>query len=292
MRALIRKIYRAIPFKSPLMHAIRAIGTPPRAIYQRLHFVGPFNVKNAEGKTLRLHHYGTYLENNIFWTGLYGNFEGKSLETWEKLCRRAKTIFDIGANTGVYALLAKLNRPDAKVFAFEPIPAVFRKLQANAAANGFDVVCDPRAVSDANGSAVIYLPENEHLYSVTVNKNLNRPEIPVQKLEVQTVRLTDFCREHAIEKVDLLKIDVETHEPEVLSGMQEILIRDRPDMIVEILLDDVGRKVESILEGLDYAYFHIDEKHGLVRQQNLRGHEQSYNYLICQPSTARALGLI
>ncbi len=274
------------------MHTVRSIGVPPRAIYQHLHFDGPFWVKNAEGKKIRLHHYGTYLENEIFWTGLYGNFEGQSLRLWEKLCLRADVVFDVGANTGIYALLAKVNRPQARVYAFEPIPSVFKKLKANVAANGFDIVCDERAVSNANRTAVIYMANDEHLYSVTVDKNLNPPGTSVKTLEIQTVRLSDYCRENGINKVDLLKIDVETHEPEVLEGMKDVLERDKPDMLVEILLDDVGQKVERLLDGLGYWFFHVDEKHGPYRDERLRGHAPSFNYLICQPQTAQSLGLI
>jgi FkbM family methyltransferase len=274
------------------MHGVRAVVLPPARVYRHLHFVGPFKLKNAAGKSLRMYHHGTYVENALFWTGLYGDFEGQSLFWWEKLCQKANVIFDIGANTGIYALVAKLNHPHARVFAFEPVPAVYEKLKQNVRANGFDIACDPRAVSSFTGAATIYLHNTEHVYSVTVNQNLNSPDVRAVPMEISTVTLDQFVVQQSLERVDLLKIDVETHEPEVLAGMTQILRRHKPDMIIEILLDDVGRRVEQALDGLGYWYFHVDEKKGPYRDERLRGHSPSFNYIVCQPNTARAVGLV
>jgi tRNA1(Val) A37 N6-methylase TrmN6 len=42
------------------------------------------------------------------------------LALWIKLCRQSETILDVGANTGVYALVAGAVNKKAKIFAFEP----------------------------------------------------------------------------------------------------------------------------------------------------------------------------
>ena len=43
--------------------------------------------------------------------------------------------------------------------------------------------------------------------------------------------------------VDLLKIDVETHEPAVLKGFLDLLRRDRPTLLIELLTDEVAAQV-------------------------------------------------
>ena len=44
-------------------------------------------------------------------------------------------IFDIGANTGIFALVSGAANPKARIFAFEPVSRVFEKLKGNVALN-------------------------------------------------------------------------------------------------------------------------------------------------------------
>ena len=88
-----------------------------------------------------------------------------------------------------------------------------------------------------------------------------------------------------------MKIDVETHEPEVLDGFRSYLNQYRPTMLIEILNDEVGRKVSSAVQGLDYLYFNINEKGG-IRQVDKITKSDYYNYLLCNSKTALKLGLI
>ena len=76
-------------------------------------------------------HFGTEIENDIFWKGLTGGWEKISMKLWMQLCRKAKVILDIGANTGIYALTAKAVKPESSVFAFEPLHRMCDKLKRN-----------------------------------------------------------------------------------------------------------------------------------------------------------------
>lgn len=84
--------------------------------------------------------------------------------------------------------------------------------------------------------------------------------------------------------------DVETHEPEVLEAVGEILKRDRPRILIEILTDEVGRRVEPFFAGPDYHMFRIDEGVGPQEVTAIRAGE-SRNYLLCpQESSEYAIG--
>ncbi|MGQ0739685.1 MAG: FkbM family methyltransferase [Bacteroidota bacterium] len=291
MREVLKKTYRLLPFKKQLFSVIKKTGTPPQRIYKHLHFRGKFRVTVKPGKSFQVMHNGFEIENELFWKGLQQGWEKISIGLWVQLCERSQVIFDIGANTGIYSLVAKTINPAARVFAFEPVERVFSKLKANCELNNYDIVCCCKAVSDYTGKAVIYDTTDEHVLSVTVNKNLHSPLREVRKCEIETITLKPFVEENRLEGADLMKIDVETHEPEVLEGFEEYLKKFRPTLLIEILTDEVGAKVSKLTEGLDYLYFNIDENKG-IRQVSTIEHSDYYNFLMCSREIARQLKLI
>lgn len=244
-----------------------------------------------DSKSFAIRHYGYQIENEIFWTGLTQGWEKESIKIWIKLCESANTIVDVGANTGLYSLIAKTINPQASIYAFEPVARVYAKLLENLKLNNFNnIVTVQKALSDYDGSAVIYDAMEEHVYSVTVNKNLsNSPSTPQTKIE--TIKLDTFIDQHNIQAIDLIKIDVETHEPEVLKGYINHIKEHRPTILIEILNDDVGASVFDIVKELNYLYFNIDEL-GSIRQVKTITKSDYYNYLLCNEETARKINLI
>ncbi len=236
-------------------------------------------------------HYGFEIENEIFWRGLENGWEKVSVGLWIQLCDRSNIIFDIGANTGVYSLIAKAVNPDARVFAFEPVARVFDKLIKNCNLNKFDITCYQKAVSNFTGKAVIFDTGEDHILSVTVNKNLQSPSLAVKESVIETVTLRQVVEENKLTKIDLMKIDVETHEPEVLEGFGEYLKGFRPTLLIEVLNDEVGARVGELTRGLGYLYFNIDENKG-IRQVDKVAHSDYYNYLICSNEIAQQLKLV
>lgn len=290
MKSMLKWIFKYLPFKKQLFMLIRLVSNPPERIWKHLYFIGVFSVPVLPGKKFSIQHYGFQLENELFWKGLKGGWEKESMNLWVKLVQNAKVIIDIGANTGVYSLVAKTINPDSKVYAFEPVKRVFEKLKSNNLLNGFDIVCESDAVSDKNGKAVFFDLPTEHIYSVTINQNLNAPGVKVLETEVTTITLDSYLQERKITAVDLVKIDVETHEPEVLQGFIKGLTQFRPALLIEILNEDVGKRVEEIVQNLGYRYFNIDEKGGIRETANI-GKSDYYNYLLCDKNTVNKLGL-
>jgi FkbM family methyltransferase len=291
MRKLLKNIYTAFPFKKELFSFIKLFWIPKESIFRHLHFKGVINVSVNESNSFKVNHYGYQIENEIFWLGLLSGWEKESIKLWVKLCLASDVIVDIGANTGIYSLIAKSLKPSANVYAFEPIARVFSKLEANIALNGYNITAIKKAVSNENGTAVIFDTNQEHVYSVTVNKNLSAAHVPVFESIIDIVTLDCFVEYHKLSKIDLIKIDVETHEPEVLEGFNKYLSLFKPSLLIEILTDEVGVKVQTLLEGLDYLYFNIDENGG-VRQVEKIVKSDYYNFLICSRIKALELGLI
>lgn len=282
VRKTLKGLYHILPFKHFLFKTLRSVYIPKRDIYQHLHFNGWFSIP-VKDKSFSMFHYGFQIENELFWKGLNG-WEGYSLRAWTKLSEASEVVMDIGANTGIYALLTKSVNPGAEVFAYEPVNRVFDKLQKNIQKNNFQIKAEEIAISDYDGLATIYDQATDHIYSVTVNKNLASANTSVVPTEVKVKKLSTIIEESGIKNIDLIKLDVETHEPEVLRGMGKYLTIFRPILLIEILTDEVAVQVSEIMKGMGYDYYRVDDNSGLVLIEQLeihKGNAEGYNFLLC-----------
>ena len=293
MNTLLKRVYNSIPFKKQIFTALKTVYIPSESVYKHLHFHGVIEIKVGTNAKFKMNHFGFQIENEIFWKGLDGGWEKNSVNIWIKLVENSKTIVDIVANTGVFALMAQTIQPFAKVYAFEPIKRVHKKLQENIALNNYNIQSYPLAISNSNGKAFVYdKPELENIYSVTVNGYMNEVDIVGrEKTEIDIITLDSFIEENHITSIDLMKIDVETHEGEVMEGFMKHLPAFKPTFLIEILRDNVGEKVEKCLEGLDYLFFNIDESGDIIKVEKITRRGNNYNYLLCLPEVARLLEL-
>jgi FkbM family methyltransferase len=290
VKQFLKALYAAVPWKQEIFLALRLLPLPQR-VYRHLHFLGVFSVEiPGSSKHFRMTHFGYELENELFWRGLYGNYERESMRIWIALCARARSIVDVGANTGVYSLVAKTINPDAVVTAFEPLDRIYRKLLENIRMNNLDVDAHAVALSDRTGEGFYFDTLTEHVYSVTVNKNILGAGVPFEKRTLQTIALDEFIQRTGLERIDLMKIDVETHEPEVLEGFAGHLDRFHPDMLIEVLDEEVAGRLNRLLAGRGYRYYDISDTTGLRRIPELRKSCER-NILACSDDTARILGL-
>lgn len=233
----------------PQVHrTIRSVWTPPKRIYQHLYFDGLITVDVGPGASFQINCHGEFVENELFWRGLGTGWEGKSLRLWTELARSAEYVADIGSNTGVYSLLTKAVNPVARVLALEPSPRVFAKLQANIALNGYSIIAIDKAASDRSGTATFYDFASPHQYTGSLERESGGHLVTT----VSVAPMDDILPKNRFDRIDLVKIDVELHEPAVLRGMRSSLERFKPTMLVEILNADVERGIREALVGLGY----------------------------------------
>lgn len=281
-----------MPFKKAVYTVIRFLFRPRQSIYQHLYFKGVIKVKPDKNHSFKIMHYGYMVENELFWSGLEGGWEKVSMRLWKKLCVSADVIIDVGANTGVYSLVAKSLNANADVHAFEPIKRNFDKLKHNVALNNYNVHCNQIALSDSTGTASVFEDKtNDVIYSVTVNKSLVTMTEKVVETKIEIERLDEYINRKNIKKIDLMKIDVETHEPEVLAGFGKYLNEFKPTLLIEILNNEVAEKIQAIVKDLDYLYFNIDEDSEIRQVENLTRSDY-FNYLFCSKAIAEQLGLL
>jgi FkbM family methyltransferase len=266
---------------------------PPERFWDLLAFEGNFSV-DLDQQQFQVSHTGEWLENSLFWKGISG-YEPISFELWKNACRFSQTILDIGANTGLYSLIAKTVNPGSQVYAFEPLPSFNAALKENIRLNGYDVQVVDQAVSDFIGTAEFYAPQrgqgNLYSSSLSLEHYENHQKSTPIVHQVQVTTLDTFVEREGITSVDLVKIDAEGQDANVLKGFVKSMQQFQPDFIVEVQSDEIGQEIQALLPPDRYLYFNIDEAIGLKQTDTLTRHYW-LNFWICKVETARQLKLV
>lgn len=143
-------------------------------------------------------------------------------------------VFDLGANTGSFCLLAKFI-PQMRVLAVEPVKSVHEFLRCNVAANGLKDRVDvlrPLALSDYNGRGIMTIPLEGSDTGLSYLDD-RMPNMAYRREEVQVRTLDSLCDELNITSVQAIKLDVEHSEERALMGGEKIIRRCRPMILVE-----------------------------------------------------------
>ncbi|MDX2274419.1 MAG: FkbM family methyltransferase [Hyphomonadaceae bacterium] len=178
------------------------------------------------------------------------HYEKRILATWQKWCRDADLVYDIGAYTGLMSILAALVQPKATVHLFEPIDRTVERAKINVRANrvGKRVKLHNVAASDEATTASINLYRDEDFLG-TGNSIYDKGKQVIGAKMIQCVRVDDYLKGLSPQVV---KVDVEGHELACLNGMRETIERARPRMIVEVW-EHTRSEVLALLQGMGYT---------------------------------------
>jgi len=140
------------------------------------------------------------------------------------------TVFDIGANIGLYTLPAALKlRGTGSVHAFEPVPLWFQRLRENIQANRFNSMSNVFTynigLSDKNEMCNLVMKgvQGSGMGSITTNYPNQPDKDKTVVIPVQLYRGDDFLLEKGIPGPNIVKIDVEGVELAVLRGLEKSL---------------------------------------------------------------------
>ncbi|MFF8617552.1 FkbM family methyltransferase [Streptomyces sp. NPDC015350] len=189
------------------------------------------------------------------------------------------TVVDVGGNIGLFTLFAHYEAKDVRVFTFEPAPPMFELLGQNVAEHGVDAKLFNIGISDAEAQAdFTFYPrssgmssfhpdeeeEKHNLRTIIANQQKTEADAEVAELvsgdELLDVRfeaieftatlrpLSAVIREQGIERIDLIKIDVQKSERQVIDGIADEDWPKIQQMVLEAHDADgeVGRLVELL----------------------------------------------
>jgi FkbM family methyltransferase len=183
---------------------------------------------------------------------LQGAYEAHNVRCLRETLRAGAVFYDVGAHIGVVSLLAAaLVGRDGRVFAFEPDPDNFTRLDRTIERNGVaQVTLVPAAVWSASG--VVTFQRAPALSSG------NRGAVATAgaegdgvRIEVKAVCLDEFAGDHPAP--DVVKIDVEGGEIDVLHGATRLLRAVRPVVLCEIHGPAELRGFHEVLGPLGYT---------------------------------------
>ena len=124
-----------------------------------------------------------------------------------------RTIVDVGANVGSFALYAAQSCPEGRIYCYEPEQQNFRLLKQNLQINGLEgrVAAFQCAVASSSGHRNLAV-------GISQAHSFHRKRDGATYQPVECTTLRDLLAEHRLERIDLLKLNCEGAEYEILEG--------------------------------------------------------------------------
>jgi FkbM family methyltransferase len=147
-----------------------------------------------------------------------------------KLLPTSFTLYDVGANTGWYSMLASHISKDAHVHAFEPLDEHCKVLNESISLNMImnQITIHKYALSNFDGESTIRLAGSGSSLESSFLKSDRGTRI------IKAATLDDYIEKHKLQAPDFIKIDVEGHEFNVLQGASNTLQTHTPILFIEI----------------------------------------------------------
>lgn len=282
---IIRQLLSRIGFKTLCIIGKHFGGIRPRRVYhwlaRRGHTAADFRwVRNRWGYRLNLSpHF--FLDRQIISFGEYDPILHRLIQ---KYVLPGMICMDIGANIGEMTLhMAKRVGETGKVFAFEPVTFVRDRLIENIKMNNAEEIIHVSgfALSNMDGNAEIAyadpMTENQGMGSLVNKEN----EVVAYTENVKTIKLDTFVDDNNINRIDIIKLDIQGAEPMALEGARNVLNRFSPIMFIEISPSDlacIGKTARDLvlqIESLGYRVYEYD-KH--LTCNHLLGNEIAIDY--------------
>jgi len=191
-----------------------------------------------------------FKENHHF---LIPEFSGKS----ENL------VVDIGANEGYYTLKLKQNNAKCKVIAVEPNPLAFEILKKNLKVNKLqNVILVNKAICSKSGKMGFEMVVNVSAIGAKNLRIMQRPWLKkemIEKIKVDCITLSELFRDYKIEKVDILKIDVEGMELKILKSGKNLLNKICK-IVVECHSEQIKANLKRFLKEKGFKLIFEEEK--------------------------------
>ncbi len=194
-----------------------------------------------------------------------GAFEWEEREWLLSELKSDDVFFDIGANIGLFTLLA--GERCRKVVAFEPTDETFSILTGNVKLNNSpgNIELIHAAASDKNGTQDIYVLTNG---KDAWNSMAVKPEAGEYRVDnIKTVNVDELIASGSIPTPRVIKIDVEGWELHVLKGLENTIAQHKPVMLIEFTESNLKAAGTSAAElgkyilSKNYELFAYDPRH-------------------------------
>jgi FkbM family methyltransferase len=191
-----------------------------------------------------------------------GTGERRELEIVRNHLRPGMTFYDVGANIGIFAMMAaRIVGPGGQVVAFEADPEIAERLREHARRNSFSWVSVEQKAAWRESGTVMFervdasVSPDRGVGHIVDSKNAN-------VVSLDAIALDDCPPKYR--PPDFIKCDVEGAEGEVFQGARQLLEKQRPKVLCEIHNEDSRRLVLSEFSRFQYVCKNCDENHILA----------------------------
>ncbi len=246
------------------------------ALVRKLHLLRPVRVDLPWGQ----HFHGVLPEDVTALLWRFGCYEVSTSVHLIRNLRPGACFVDIGAHFGYFTLLAShLVGEAGRVVSFEAMPETFEILQRNVQTNRLANVTLLNCAAAAEAGTLTF--KDYGIVSSSLNTSAKiRGTVRTAGKDVQ---VDGYAADHLLAKlgaprVDMIKIDAESSEEQVIRGLRDTFLRDRPVTLIELggLHNDLDedRRVKAIfqfMEEMGYQAYHAsgEELEEITETRNL-----------------------
>ena len=178
-----------------------------------------------------------------------------------------KTVFDIGTFKGNFIDEILHINAAITIHCFEPSSEAFDFLNLKFSQQS-NIRLNNAAVSDYTGEASFNVnafdETNSLLESASVDEHINNLTQKKSTQTVDVVKLSEYCLQHGVSEIDLIKIDTQGNSYNVLKGLEPLLKEKKIKYLyveaefIEIYKNEkLFSEIEMLMRGLDYAIMDI-----------------------------------
>lgn len=188
------------------------------------------------------------------------------MQVFEALIDDSEWFLDVGAYSGLFALVAARRKPEVCAMAFEILPETYKLLVDNLVMNDVVHIVEPRLLGASSAAGVVKMPI--HLSGGILPSSLSLGSSFPNGVCIRTDTL-DSLSVKVVGKKVTIKIDVEGFEIDVIRGATMMIAASRPNFICEVLRDAKETKeMTRILKGYGYRFF-VFTDNGLVEHADI-----------------------
>ncbi|MBW4509728.1 MAG: FkbM family methyltransferase [Scytonematopsis contorta HA4267-MV1] len=218
-----------------------------------------------------------YSAATVMYCGLYDYNEMNFLLRY---LRPNDSFLDIGANIGIYTLLAASKIESSSIYSFEVLPKNYNRLEENLKINQFQHVQTYQvAISDITGSIALNIAEGDSMPFIT-----NTSTDTNKTIQVSTDTLDNLLQNQSLSNLTLAKMDIEGAELLAFKGAKLLLKQQRPTVwILEVndAVNNFGHKKQDVIDLLQfygYGLYTYDAEINQIKSINLE-QQQGNNVL-------------
>lgn len=217
---------------------------------------------------------------------VYFHAQGQAIDKLISLCKTDDCVMDIGCNIG-YVLMNMTSRigPGGRAYGFEPNPITYKKLVINLKLNAFpNISVTQAALGNMEG---LVEPVN------IVEDNLGRSIVKIttndkHDLTSPIFTLDSFCDRIKLNRLNIVKIDVEGYEQNVILGGLKTIEKFRPILFIEISYENLVQQHSSPIEIIklinQFGYSFVRASDNMVITPQYNFDKDCHFDIICYPN--------